>query len=88
MKKLEDLEPYFDMLLANGYTECISLDPWQMMNYLQSCFGFDYLHSHAIPAAVRVSDQNGTVINPYETEEFKAFARLMYKWYNKGYFTD
>lgn len=88
VNKLEDLEPYFDKLLANGYTECIFIEPWEMMNYLQSYFGFDYLHSYAIPAAVRVSDQNGTVINPYETEELKAFARLMYKWYNKGYFTD
>lgn len=84
---LEDLEPYFDKLLAAGYTECFFSTGKNMMNNLQSVLEFDYLVSGLTPGAVNFFDESCTVVNQFESQEFKDLAHLMYKWYNKGYFT-
>lgn len=87
VKKMEDLEPYFDKLLAAGYTECFFSTGESMMNNLQSYLELDYLVDYLTPGAVNVYDESCTVINQYESQQFKDLAHLMYKWYNKGYFT-
>ena len=88
VKDLEDLEPYFDMLLAAGYEECLFTTGVALMERLQSYLEYDYLSSTVTPGAVNVFDETRTVINQYESEEFRNLALLMKKWHDKGYFTD
>jgi len=86
--KFEDLEPYFDTLLANGYTECFMGAGEGMMENISSWMGFDNLISTIFPGAIRVTDGTCKVFNQYESEEFKYIADLMARWYQTGYFTD
>jgi len=88
VKDFEDLEPYFDTLLANGYTECFMGAGEGMMENIISYMGFDTLIGSAFPGVIRVTDEGCKVVNQYESEEFKYIAGLMQKWFEKGYFTD
>lgn len=88
VKTFEDLEPYFDLLLANGYTECFFSAGEGLMENVSSYMGIDNLLSTVFPGAVYVDDATCKVINQYETAEFKYIADLMAKWYAAGYFTD
>ena len=88
VKTLEDLEPYFDLLLAKGYQECLFTTGEAMMERLQSYLEYDYLSNYLTPGAVNTFDTSRTVINQYESEEFRNLALLMKKWHDKGYFTD
>ena len=88
VKDLEDLEPYFDMLKAAGYTECLFSTGKGLMDNLQSYLGYDYLSTNLTPGVVNVADETLTVFNQYESDEFLKLAQLMKKWYDKGYFTD
>ena len=88
VKTYEDLEPYYDMLLAAGYTECFMGAGEGLMENVTSYMGFDALVSSVFPGVIRVTDDGCKVINQYESAEFKYIADLMAKWYNAGYFTD
>ena len=88
VKTLEDLEPYFDLLLANGYTECLFSTGKGLMDNLQSYLEYDYLSTNLTPGVVNVYDSNRKVYNQYESAEFRELAMLMKKWHDKGYFTD
>ncbi len=88
VKTYEDLEPYYDILRANGYTECFFSAGEGLMENVTSYMGFDNLIGSKFPGAIRVSDNTCKVVNQFETEEFKYIADLMAKWYNAGYFTD
>lgn len=85
---LEDLEPYYDVLRQNNYTECFFGADDKLMENTCSFMGFDTLISSDFPGAIRVSDGTCTVINQYETPEFKYIASLMERWHDTGYFTD
>ena len=76
------------MLLAAGYEECLFTTGVALMERLQSYLEYDYLSSTVTPGAVNVFDETRTVINQYESEEFRNLALLMKKWHDKGYFTD
>lgn len=88
--KYEDLEPYFEMMKNNdpAYDECFLGAGEGLMENTMSYMGFDFLITSVLPGVVRVDDETCTVINQYETEEFKYIASLMEKWYKAGYFTD
>lgn len=85
---LEDLEPYFDLLLANGYQECLFSTGKGLMDQLQSYLEYDYLSTNLTPGVVNVYDSTRKVYNQYESPEFRELALLMKKWHDKGYFTD
>ena len=42
----------------------------------------------ATPGAVRVTDDTCTVVNQYESEEYKKLIKLFYDWKEKGYLDD
>lgn len=88
VKTYEDLEPYYDLLRANGYDECFFSAGEGLMENVSSYMGMDNLISTVFPGAIRITDGTCKVINQYETAEFKYIADLMAKWYNAGYFTD
>ena len=88
VKDLEDLEPYFEMLKAAGYEECLFTTGEALMERLQSYLEYDYLSNYLTPGVVNVFDETLTVYNQYESEEFLKLAQLMKKWYDLGYFTD
>ena len=88
VQDLEDLEPYFDLLLQNNYTECFLSAGEGMMENLSSYMGFDNLISSIFPGAIYFNQEDCKVVNQYETEEFKYIANLMKKWHDAGYFTD
>ena len=90
VKDYEDLEPYFEMLKNNdpAYDECFFGAGEGLMENVVSYMGFDFLITSLLPGVIRVDDETCTVINQYETEEFKYIASLMEKWYKAGYFTD
>ena len=50
--------------------------------------GWDYICDSWTPGAISVYDDSCTVINQFETAEFRELAQLMYKWRQKGYFID
>ena len=85
---LEDLEPYFAMLQANGYSECFFFGGESMLNSMQAWMELDYLVDSMTPGAVHVFDDRCQVINQFNTDKFRQLARLMYSWHSKGYFTD
>lgn len=87
VKELTDLEPYFDVLLLNGYTECFFSAGDDLMTSLQSYLGFDALVDGMTPGVVEYRDGTCKVINQYESAQFLELAKLMKKWYDRGYFT-
>ncbi|MBR2968690.1 MAG: ABC transporter substrate-binding protein [Clostridia bacterium] len=56
---------------------------------LLAYYGFDDLGTGmATPGAVRVTDDTCTVVNQYESEEYKKLIKLFYDWKEKGYLDD
>ncbi len=88
IQSFEDLEPYYELLLENNYTECFFGADDALMENTSSLMGFDNLVSSVFPGAIRFTDDTCQVINQYETDEFYYIASLMKKWYDAGYFTD
>ena len=88
IQSLEDLEPYFDLLLQNNYTECFFSAGEGLMENISSAMGFDNLVSTMFPGAIRFTDETCQVINQYESDEFYYIASLMQKWHDAGYFSD
>ena len=80
--KLEDLDPYFEAVKA-GEADVIPSTDGVFRNEL---FGWDPLVSEQAGVVVKYDDAGLTVINAYDTPEFKAYAELMHKWYQSGYF--
>lgn len=87
VKELTDLEPYFDVLLQNGYTECFFSAGDDLMTNLVSYLGFDPMVDAMSPGVVEYRDETCKVINQYESAQFLELAKLMKKWYDKKYFT-
>ena len=88
VQKLEDLEPYFDEILANepGVTPFAYQKATTNWGYLLSYYGFDEVSTRNVPGTIRVSDESCTVVNQFATEEFKSHVELMHNWYEKDYF--
>lgn len=80
--KLEDLEPYLAAVEA-GETDVYPSTQGVFRNEL---FGWDPIVSEQAGVVVKYDDAGLAVINAYETAEFAAFAELMRKWYEAGYF--
>ncbi len=87
VKKLEDIEPFLkdvkngeeSNMLASGITG--GSYAWGLSHYV----GFEAIGSEKYPTAIRNNDETLTVVNQFETEEFKNYCKLMRDWYQKGY---
>lgn len=87
VKKLEDIEPFLESV-KNG--EPANVSPiginggtytWAMTHYI----GFDAIGSESYPGVIKISDDNYTVVNQYESKEFLNYCKQMQSWYEKGY---
>jgi len=48
-------------------------------------YGMEAVGDNASPGWIYLNDSNLTVINQFDTPEFKAYVKLMRDWFNKGY---
>ena len=83
--KLEDMEPYFEMLKADGVDKIFHTANNEIIDNHISQLGFDVFVSNTTPGAVKYRDDSITVVNQFASEEFIALARLMKKWNDAGY---
>ncbi|MBC8079687.1 MAG: ABC transporter substrate-binding protein [Gorillibacterium sp.] len=84
VKKYEDLEPFFDKVLAGekGVTPSIPLDFKAEPVY----HGMDEIGETRSPGWYRIDDPTAKVINQYATPEFKNTMEMGRRWREKGYF--
>lgn len=87
VKTLEDLEPFLSAVKQGEASDYIPLGAlnqgfWATM-LIQN--GFDYVVNTTTPGVIRMDDETNTVINQFETEEFKDYCRVMSDYYKKGY---
>lgn len=80
--KLDDLEPYFEAVKAGEPGVSPSTDGV----FRNELFGWDPLVSEQAGVVVKYDDADLVVINAYDTAEFQAYAELLHKWYQAGYF--
>ena len=86
-KSLADIEPFLADIKANepdlipfGYNKTV--DPFVKGPI---AWGYDAIGDIFSPGWVALDDEEMTVVNQYDTEEFKEYAKLMRSWYEKGY---
>lgn len=81
---LKDFEPFFE--LVKKYEEDITpIDLLNPFGTLLVYYGFDEVSGRYIPGVIRLEDEDTTVINQFESPEFKEFITLMRSWYENGY---
>lgn len=85
VKELRDLEPYMAQLKEAGEDHIFFTGESVIMDYLGGPSGFDALVTTTTPGVVRYREENPTVINQYETEEFKELAHMFKEWNDAGY---
>jgi putative aldouronate transport system substrate-binding protein len=86
IKSVNDLTAVFEKVKAK-YPDMIPLAPSNVgvSGLIQAIFGIDYLgDDYYSPKGVLVGD-NLTVVDFYQTQEFKDAITLAREWYNKGY---
>lgn len=83
----KDLEPLLAYTKKN-HPELIPLGTIQNRDPFSSSlpmYGFDPLGGTKVPGVVRFDDETLTVVNQYDTPEFKELITTMREWYNLGY---
>ena len=86
LEKPEDLEPFLEYAKnADPSVSPLEMSKTGMFEHLRSYYGLDQIGSTSMPGAVRFDDETMTVINIFETDEFKEHLNLMRDWYLKGY---
>lgn len=90
VKSVFDLTEVFEKVHA-AYPNMILNDPNRMNNvfsaYLQSTKHMDALGNDAAnPFSGVVFGKDPTVVNAFESEDFKKIVKLLESWYQKGYF--
>ncbi|MDQ6419363.1 DUF3502 domain-containing protein [Paenibacillus sp. LHD-117] len=83
--KLEDLTPFLEKVAASEpdkYAFRVKGNDDQM-TFIGTALGLEYF-SDTNPGVLRTNDDSTTIVNMYETEEFKGFLKLMHEWYQKG----
>lgn len=82
LKTLEDIEKYLEEIVAvepESKKFALAFGS-SMMAYYDMC----YVVGENLPGAIRLEDGKPAIINQYETDEFRAFVKTMYEWYQKG----
>lgn len=81
--KLEDLNPMLDKI-SKGESAKAAMGNlnWES---LYEYYGMEALGGVKIPGAVRFADSSLTVINQFESDEFKNFLQVKKDWMDKGY---
>ena len=85
VKDLEDIEPYLEMLKADGVKNIFWANSTHLIDNYMSYMGFDTLVSANTPGAVYYLEENPTVVNQFASAEFAELAHLMKKWNDAGY---
>ncbi len=85
VKKLEDLEPYFETLKADGVEKIFYTADCRIIENYISYLGMDALIAAKTPGVVYYREENPTVVNQYASEGFLELAKLMKKWNDAGY---
>ncbi len=88
VKKLEDLEPFFDSIKAGeqGIIPFAYQKATTNWGYLLGYYGYDEISTRNVPGAINFNDTSLKVVNQFASPEFKKHVDLMRSWYQKGYF--
>lgn len=83
VSKVEDIEP----LLAEIKKDSPEMIPFAgAFGVVQSLItGYDDIGTFGSPGVVMIGDETLTVVNQFETEEFRDWVNLMRDWFEKGY---
>ncbi|QJD86836.1 ABC transporter substrate-binding protein [Cohnella herbarum] len=75
------LEPYFDAVKKDNPQKYVSAPLFG----IQDMFGFENIAGINVPGAVNYNDDTLTVMNQFESDEFKKFVAALRDWNAKGY---
>lgn len=83
IKKMEDLEPYFDAIKKGepGVTPLLNVQmegPFKLLDW-------DNISDDDIPGALYSDNRDNTIVNQFETPEAIAMYKKMREYYNKGW---
>ena len=82
VQKMEDIEP----LLEQIHQDDPSMIPVAVNDVdILPMVGYDEIGTMYSPGALMIHDDSMTVVNQYETKEWKDHVSLMRKWYEAGY---
>lgn len=87
IENYKDIEPMLEYVKSTDNTK-IPLSYNKASNLFFGAlplFGFDAIGGNTVPGVVRIDDETHTVINQYDTPEFKELIETMRDWYKKGY---
>ena len=80
------LEEYMAWVKAKGYGAGGKISAIDTASCMLSNFGFDDLGTGmSVPGAVRITDEGCTVVNQFDTPEYKSLIDTVYDWKSKGY---
>lgn len=84
IKKLDDLEPIFEMIKENepDYT-VFELDK-ESQNFF-ALYGYEYVLNKEVPIMVRSEDEELRLVNIFETDEAKEVLNTLNRFYDEGY---
>ena len=82
LTSLEDIEPYLAQI-HEKYPDMVAIT----VNFMDTepMIGYDEIGTDNSPGAVMIGDDSLTVVNQYETQEWRDYVDLMRKWYEAGY---
>lgn len=80
------LEEYLEWVKTKGYGAGGKISAIDTASAMLANFGFDDLGTGmSVPGAVRVTDNTYTVVNQYDSPEYKKLIDTVYDWKTKGY---
>lgn len=83
--KLEDLTEFLAIVKENEPDAVpINLQP-ESLTLLVNYMGWDVISTYNVPGVVYDKADTATVINQFETEEFREYCELAHSWYEAGY---
>ena len=83
------LEEYLSWVKTKGYGAGGKISAIDTSSAMLANFGFDDLGTGmSVPGAVRISDEGCTVVNQFESAEYKKLIDTVYDWKSKGYIDD
>jgi putative aldouronate transport system substrate-binding protein len=83
------LEEYMQWLKSNNRGNNGKVSAIHTESALQNLFGYDNLGTGmSTPGVVQVKDNNFTVVNQFDTDDYKKIVDTSYDWKNKGYLDD
>ena len=80
------LEEYLEWIKTKGYGAGGKISAIDTASAMLANFGFDDLGTGmSVPGAVRISDDGYTVVNQFDSPEYKRLIDTVYDWKEKGY---